>query len=134
MLHGIPIVPQLLTYLNILLFGLEVTPRCEIDPGIFFPHTSGPVIGASRIGSNVIVSQGVTLGAKKLDMGFDSSVRPEVGDNVILGAGCKVLGGIRIGDNVTVGVNSVVVDSIMPNTTVAGIPAREIVSTTQGVR
>jgi serine O-acetyltransferase len=134
MLHGIPVVPRLLTYLNIILFGLEVSPRCEIGPGIFFPHTSGTVIGASRIGNRVTVFQGVTLGAKALDMGFNSVLRPEVGDSVLLGAGCKVLGGIRIGDNVTVGANSVVVDSIMPNTTVVGIPAREVVSTARGSR
>jgi serine O-acetyltransferase len=132
MLHGIPVVPQLLTYLNILLFGLEVTPRCEIGLGIYFPHTSGTVIGASRIGNKVTIFQGVTLGAKALDMGFNPVLRPEIGDSVLLGAGCKVLGGIRIGDNVTVGANSVVVESIKPNTTVAGIPAREIVSTARG--
>jgi serine O-acetyltransferase len=132
MLHGIPVVPKLLTYLNIVLFGLEVSPRCEIGPGIFFPHTSGTVIGASRIGSKVIIFQGVTLGAKELDMGFDAALRPEVGDSVILGAGCKVLGGITIGENVIVGANSMVVASVEPNTTVAGIPAREIVSTARG--
>jgi len=126
MLHGIPGVPKLLTYLNILLFGLEVSPRCEIGSGLFFPHTSGTVIGASRIGSGATIFQGVTLGAKELDMGFNLALRPEVGDGVILGSGCKILGGIRVGDNVTVGANSVVVDSINPNTTVAGIPARII--------
>jgi serine O-acetyltransferase len=45
-LRKIPVMPELLTYLNIVLFGLEVTPRCEIGPGIFFPHPSGTVIGA----------------------------------------------------------------------------------------
>ena len=53
MLAGIPIVPKLLTYLNLVLFGLEVTPKCEIGPGIFFAHPVGCVIGAWRIGSNV---------------------------------------------------------------------------------
>jgi serine O-acetyltransferase len=76
----------------------------------------------------VTVFQGVTLGAKELDMGFDPALRPEVGDNVVLGSGCKVFGGIRIGDNVTVGANSVVVDSVEPNGTVVGIPARRITS------
>lgn len=126
MLHGIPAVPKLLTYLNIAIFGLEVSARCEIGPGIFFPHTSGTVIGATRIGSKVTVFQGVTLGAKELDMGFKASLRPEVGDNVMLGSGCKVLGGIKIGDDVTVGANSVVVESIQSNTTVVGVPARAI--------
>jgi serine O-acetyltransferase len=123
-LRKIPILPELLTYLNIALFGLEVTPRCEIGPGIFFPHPSGTVVGAWRIGRNVTILQGVTLGAKRMDLGFDAKLRPEVGDNVMLGAGSKVLGGIQIGDNVTVGANSVVVDSVAAGSTVVGIPAR----------
>jgi serine O-acetyltransferase len=124
MVRKIPVLPKLLTYLNIVLFGLEVTPRCEIGPGIFFPHPSGTVVGAWRIGSNAIILQGVTLGAKRMDLGFDFNLRPEVGDNVTLGAGAKVLGGIRIGNNVTVGANSVVLNSITDNCTVVGIPAR----------
>jgi serine O-acetyltransferase len=125
-LRKIPVLPELFTYLNIVLFGLEVTPRCEIGPGIFFPHPSGTVIGAWRIGKNATILQGVTLGAQKMDLGFDSALRPEVGDNVLLGAGSKILGGLRIGDNVTVGANAVVVDSVAANSTVVGIPARSI--------
>jgi serine O-acetyltransferase len=125
-LRKIPVLPELLTYLNIVLFGLEVTPRCEIGPGIFFPHPSGAVIGAWRIGRNVTILQGVTLGAKRMDLGFDARLRPEVGDNVVLGAGAKILGGIRVGDNVTVGANAVVVDSVEANCTVVGIPARKV--------
>lgn len=126
MLGRIPVLPELLTYLNIVLFGLEVTPRCEIGPGIFFPHPSGTVIGAWRIGSNAIILQGVTLGAKRMDLSFDFRLRPEVGDNVVLGAGSKILGGIHIGDNVTVGANSVVVDSVEAGSTVVGIPGRKV--------
>ncbi len=125
-LGKLPVLPQFLTYLNIVLFGLEVTPRCDIGPGIFFPHPSGTVIGASRIGRNATILQGVTLGAQKMDLGFDCSLRPEVGDNVLLGAGAKILGGIRIGDNVTVGANSVVLKSVEPGSTVGGIPARKL--------
>jgi len=126
MLRRIPVLPALFTYLNIVLFGLEVSPRCEIGPGIFFPHPSGTVIGAWRIGSNVTIFQGVTLGAKELDMGFDLRLRPEIGDNVTLGAGSRILGGIHIGDNVTVGANSVVLDSVEAGSTVVGIPARKV--------
>ncbi len=126
-LRHIPALPELLTYLNIVIFGLEVTPRCEIGPGIFFPHPCGTVIGAWRIGCNVTILQGVTLGAKQMDLAFDASLRPEIGDNVMVGAGAKVLGGVRIGDNVTVGANAVVVDSIEANSTVVGIPARTLV-------
>jgi serine O-acetyltransferase len=125
-LRRIPLLPELLTYLNILLFGVEVAPGCEIGAGIFFPHTSGTVVGAWRIGSNVTIFQGVTLGSKELDMGFDRRLRPEIGDNVVLGAGCKILGGIRVGDHVTVGANSVVVNSVEAGSTVVGIPARQI--------
>jgi serine O-acetyltransferase len=126
MLRRIPVLPELLTYLNLVLFSLEVAPRCEIGPGIFFPHTSGTVIGAWRIGRNATIFQGVTLGAKELDMGFDSRLRPDVGDDVVLGAGSKILGGIRIGDNATVGANSVVVNSVDAGSTVVGIPARGV--------
>jgi serine O-acetyltransferase len=118
------LLPQLLTYLNLVLFGIEVTPRCEIGPGIFFPHTSGIVIGASRLGCNVTVYQGATLGAKELDMSFDLGRRPTVGDNVVIGSGSKILGGIRIGNNVVVGANAVVLRSIESNATAVGIPAR----------
>src|SRR5579859_5694142 len=100
---SIPILPGVLTYLNFILFGIEITPQCEIGPGIFFPHTFGTVIGANRLGSNVTVFQGVTLGAKDLDMSFNPATRPCVGDSVTLGSGSKILGAISIGDNVTVG-------------------------------
>jgi serine O-acetyltransferase len=126
MLAGIPLIPNLLTYLNLVLFGLEITPRCEVGAGVFFAHTSGVVIGARRIGSNVSILQGVNLGAKHLDMGFDPEARPEIGDNVVLGTGCKVLGPICIGDNATIGANSVVLDSVEPGASVVGIPARKI--------
>jgi len=126
LLAGIPLLPNLLTYSNLVLFGLEITPRCEVGPGVFFAHTSGSVIGATRIGSNVTIFAGVNLGAKQLDMGFDPALRPEIGNNVMIGTGCKVLGGIRIGDNAILGANSVVLRSVEPNTTVAGTPARKI--------
>lgn len=126
LLKGLPGLSGSLSYLNLALFGLEVAPRCEIGPGIFFPHPTGSVIGAARIGSNVTIFQGVTLGAKKLDMGFDISLRPEVGDNVVIGAGAKILGGVRIGNHVVIGANSVVLESVENGRTVAGIPARSV--------
>lgn len=128
MLAGIPIVPRLLTYINLVLFGLEVTPKCEIGPGIFFAHPVGCVIGAWRVGNNVTLFQGVGLGARRTDMGFHRELRPEIGNNVILGAGCKVLGPCHVGDNVTVGVNSVVLNSVDSNRTVLGIPASVVPS------
>lgn len=123
-LCGLPGIPKLLTYANIVLFGLEISPRCEIGPGLFLPHTSGTVIGAWRLGANVTIFQGVTLGAKGSDMRFDIQLRPEVGSDVVLGAGCKVLGGISISDRVTVGANAVVLESVPAGATAVGVPAR----------
>jgi serine O-acetyltransferase len=134
MLAGIPVLPKLLTYVNLVLFGLEVTPRCEIGPGIFFAHPVGCTIGAWKIGSNVTMFQGVGLGALQPDMGFARELRCEIGDNVVLGAGCKVLGPYRIGDNVTVGANSVVMQSVGANLSVLGIPARVIPSSAAAMR
>lgn len=125
-LRHIPLVPALLTYLNIVLFGLEVSPKCDIGPGLFLPHTHGTVLGAWRIGENATIFQGVTLGAKSVDMGFNSELRPEIGDQVVIGAGAKILGGIRVGDHVTVGANAVVLTDVPHYQTVVGIPARSI--------
>jgi serine O-acetyltransferase len=125
-LAGVPVLPNLFTYLNILMFGLEVTPRCQIGPGIFFAHAYGTVIGGTRVGSGATIFQGVTIGAKTLEMRFDPALRPTIGDNVVLGAGCKILGGIHLGDGVTVGANAVVLDSVEPHTTVVGVPARVV--------
>lgn len=80
------------------------------------------------MGKMVKVFSGVTVGGRKLKRfeSSDSSRYPIIGDNVVIFAGAKVLGGIRIGDRVTVGANSVVIDSVQPGATVAGIPARVI--------
>lgn len=124
LLRRVPLVPGLCSYLNLLLFGLEVALRCEIGPGIFFPHPAGTVIGASSIGRNVTIFQGVTLGARELDMGFDAALRPRIGDNVVIGSGAKILGGIHIGNCAVVGANAVVLDTVESGATVVGIPAR----------
>jgi serine O-acetyltransferase len=125
MLAGIPVLPWLLMYVNLMVFGVEVTPKCEIGPGFFLPHPVGCVIGAWRIGSNVTMFQGVGLGAVN-DMGFHRELRCEIGHNVILGTGCKVMGPYSICDNVKIGANSVVTSSIEANHTVVGLPARPI--------
>ncbi len=126
LLSGLPAMAHLLSYLNQIIFGIEISPRCEIGPGIFFPHTSGTVIGASKIGRDVTIFQGVTLGAREIDMKYDLALRPQLGDFVVVGAGAKVLGGISLGDNVKVGANSVLLRSVSADATVAGIPAREV--------
>lgn len=115
---------RLLSLLNFVLFGIEIAMRCEIGDGVYFPHTVGTVIGAQLIGRNAVIYHGVTFGAKEIDLDYKENQRPVVGDNVIVGAGAKVLGGISIGDNVIIGANAVVVDSIQSDVLVGGIPAK----------
>jgi serine O-acetyltransferase len=109
--------------INIVLFGIEVTPRCKIGPGLLIPHTVGTVIGASEIGSNVTIFQGVTLGATYADLTFDSSSRPILSDEIVIGAGAKVLGGIRIGRNTIIAANSLVIESMPDDSIAIGVPA-----------
>jgi serine O-acetyltransferase len=115
----------MLSLINLVFFGLEVTPRCSIGPGLILPHTHGTVIGAKCIGCNSTIFQGVTLGAKYADLEFDPSTRPIVGDNVTLGAGAKILGGITIGHGAIVAANSLVVSSVPDNAFMIGVPAEQ---------
>ncbi|WP_206203039.1 hypothetical protein [Thioalkalivibrio sp. XN8] len=104
--------------------GVEIYYSAEIGPGLKVIHGVGTVIGArSKIGKNFSTFQGVTIGDK---LGTKTGPRPEIGDNVIMSAGSKVLGPISIGDIVVVGTNTVVIESVGSNTIVAGVPARVI--------
>ncbi len=117
---------KIFSLFNFVLFGLEIAVRCEIGKGLYFPHTQGTVIGANRIGENATIYHNVTFGAREIDLDFSESARPTVGNNVIVGAGAKVLGGIHIGDGARVGANAVVIESVPEGATVGGIPAKII--------
>lgn len=117
-------VAKFFSLLNFLLFGIEIAVACKIGPGLFFPHTHGTVIGAISIGSNAVIYQGVTVGARDLNFTFDKAHRPVLGDGVLLGAGAKVLGGISLGDDVTVAANAVLLMSVPSHCVVGGIPAK----------
>jgi serine O-acetyltransferase len=123
---GLTPLAKVVSLINFFVFGIEIGLRCEIGEGLYLPHTIGTVIGANRIGQNVIIFQGVTLGAKELDLGYQPDQRPSIGNNVTIGSGAKVLGGIQIGDNVQIGANAVVTKSVPDNVVVAGVPARII--------
>ena len=114
------------TWFNVIIFGIEVTPKCDIGPGLMLPHTFGTVIGANKIGPNATIFQGSTIGASSLDIAFDINKRPVIGCHLIVGAGAKVLGDLTLGDNVTIGANSVVIKSVADAMVVAGIPAKII--------
>jgi serine O-acetyltransferase len=115
-----------MSLLNRLVFGVECAFQTSIGPGLYFPHTGGIVIGATSIGPRCTIYHQVTLGAKTIDMGFDPESRPRVGSDVVIAAGAKVLGGVRLGDGAIVAANAVVVHDVPARTTVGGVPARSI--------
>jgi serine O-acetyltransferase len=122
---------KLFSMLNFFLFGIEIAVRCPIGPGLFLPHTQGTVIGAWRVGSDAIIFQGVTLGARELDFSYSEQSRPVIGDGVTIGAGAKVLGGIHVGEGARIGANSVVLHAIPAHALAVGAPAR-VVKEAQG--
>lgn len=117
---------KLFSLVNFVLFGIEMAVGCEVGPGLCFAHTFGIVIGARRIGKNALIYHEVTIGAKTMDVGYTPEKRPLVGDNVVIGAGAKVLGGITLGDNCVIGANAVVTHDIPAGAVAGGIPARVI--------
>lgn len=105
--------------------GIEIHPGATIGKNFFVDHGHGVVIGETAIvGDCVTIYQGVTLGGTGKEHG---KRHPTVGNNVMIGAGAKVLGSITIGDNVKIGAGSVVISDVPSNTTVVGIPARAVV-------
>ena len=117
---------KIVSLVNFFLFGIEIAVRCPIGPGLFFPHTQGTVIGAWSIGANATIFQGVTLGAREIDFSYGEEGRPTVGDDVTIGSGAKVLGGVTLGNRARIGANAVVVDHVPQGTLAVGIPARII--------
>jgi serine O-acetyltransferase len=125
-INNFGVIAKILSLLNFFAFGIEIATRCPIGPGLFLPHTHGTVIGALKIGSNATIFQGVTLGAKEIDFSYSEKSRPILGDNVTIGSGAKVIGGIKIGNGVRVGANSVVLSDVPENHLAVGMPARYI--------
>ena len=104
--------------------GIEIHPGATIGRGLVIDHGSGVVIGeTAEIGDDCTIYQGVTLGGTGKDVG---KRHPTIGNNVLVGAGAKVLGPIYIADNSKVAANAVVLKDISENSTAVGIPARVV--------
>ncbi len=104
------------------LFQVDIHPAAIVGEGAFLDHGTGIVIGETAvIGRNVSMLHGVTLGGTGAESG---DRHPKVGDGVLLGAGAKVLGNIRIGDNAKIASGSVVLEDVPAGCTAAGVPAR----------
>jgi len=123
---------RFLSWFARLVTNVDIHPGAVIGREFFIDHGAGVVIGETTvIGDDVLLYQGVTLGGTGNEKG---KRHPTIGNNVVIGAGAKVLGGIRIGDNVKIGAGSVVVRPVPDHSTVVGIPGRVVsVRTPQGV-
>jgi serine O-acetyltransferase len=118
----VPLVPRLLMHLVKWMTGIEIHPGARIGRGLFIDHGFGVVIGETAvIGDNVTLFQGVTLGGTGKERG---KRHPTLGDNVVIGAGAKVLGNITIGDDSMIGANAVVIRDVPDHSTVVGVPGR----------
>lgn len=104
--------------------GIEIHPGATIGKGLFIDHGMGVVIGeTTEIGDNCTLYQGVTLGGTGKDVG---KRHPTLGNNVMVGAGAKVLGPFVIADNSKIAANAVVLEEVPENSTAVGIPARVV--------
>ena len=124
--HHMGPISKFVCLFNLVFFGVEYSAKVKIGPGLFLPHTVGTVIGAASIGSNVTIFQGVTIGAKEADMDYSPEKRPVILDNVTVGAGAKILGGVTVGENSTIGANAVVLKDVPAGRVAVGIPAKII--------
>jgi len=119
---GLRFLPRFISALGLFLTTIDIHPAAKLGRRVFIDHGVGVVIGETVIiGNDVIIYQQVTLGGVSTSKG---KRHPTLEDNVVIGAGAKVLGNITIGENSKVGANSVVVKNVPANSTAIGIPAR----------
>lgn len=105
-------------------FSVDIHPAARMGKGIMLDHATGLVIGETAIvGDNVSILQSVTLGGTGKD---EADRHPKIGNGVLISAGAKILGNIRVGEGAKVGAGSVVLEEVPPHTTVAGVPAKVV--------
>src|SRR5919198_893844 len=113
---------RFLSHLARFVTGIEIHPNAKLGPGLFIDHGMGVVIGeTAEVGENVTLLHGVTLGGTSLRK---EKRHPTLGDNVVVGAGAKIIGAFKIGDGSRIGAGSVVVREVPPNSVVVGVPGR----------
>src|SRR5581483_8935319 len=128
----VPVLPRLIATVARAVTGIEIHPAARIGPGLFIDHGMGVVIGeTAELGENVTLLQGVTLGGTSLKR---EKRHPTLGNNVVVGAGAKIIGAFKIGDGSRIGAGSVVVREVPPNSVVVGVPGRVTYRDGQRVR
>jgi serine O-acetyltransferase len=121
---GVPLLPRGVMHLVRFITGIEIHPGATIGPRFFIDHGMGVVIGeTTEIGADVMLYQGVTLGGTSTHR---AKRHPTLGDNVVVGAGAKLIGAIEVGENVQIGAGSVVVTNVPANATVVGVPGHVV--------
>jgi len=122
--RGWRFIPRLISAIGQFLTMVDIHPAAQIGHRVFIDHAVGVVIGETAIiGDDVLIYQQVTLGGVSLSHG---KRHPTIEDNVVIGAGAKVLGNITVGKGAKIGANSVVVKDVPPHSTAVGVPARII--------
>lgn len=128
--RGWKLLARALSQLSRSITGIEIHPGATIGQGFFIDHGMGVVIGeTAEVGHNVTLYHGVTLGGTSLNKG---KRHPTLEDNVVVGAGAKILGAITIGKNSRVGANAVVVKSAPANSVIVGVPGEVIIRGSNG--
>jgi serine O-acetyltransferase len=121
---GVPILPRLISHVSRFFTGIEIHPGAKLGEGLFIDHGMELVIGeTSVIGDNCHLFQGVTLGGTSVKR---VKRHPTLGNNVVVGAGARLIGDIDIGDNARIGSGSVVVTNVPANATVVGVPGHVV--------
>lgn len=118
--RGYPFIPGLIQRHLFRAFGLEIRVGTDVGGGLFLPHMTGTVIVARCIGENCTIQSSVTFGMR------NEHKFPTVGNNVLIGAGARLLGGITVGDRAVIEPNAVVINDVPEGATVSGIPARVV--------
>ncbi len=122
--HRFYLLGRMISHAGRFLTGIEIHPGARLGRRFVIDHGMGVVIGeTAEVGDDVYIYHQVTLGGISTQLG---KRHPTIGNNVIIGAGAKVLGAIQVGDNVRIGANAVVVSAVPAGTTVVGIPARPV--------
>jgi serine O-acetyltransferase len=119
---NIPLIPRIISYITRIFTGIEIHPAAKIGRRFFIDHGEGVVIGETTIiGDDVLIYQQVTLGGTGKDKG---KRHPTICNNVVIGAGAKILGNITIENHVRIGAGSVVIENVPEHSTVVGVPGR----------
>ena len=122
--HGHPFIARWISQRSRHKTGIEIHPAAKIGRRFFIDHGTGVVIGeTAEIGDDVTIYQGVTLGGTGKDTG---KRHPTIGNNVMIGAGAKVLGPFKVGENSNIAAGAVVLEEIPPDSTAVGVPARVV--------